>query len=408
MIFEDYHPHPAQERFHREAKRFAAVAAGVRGGKTYAAAREFLKRAYIDRLLKRGPLRYWCAAPTYAIGKVQTRELFDALGGPGGRLVREWRSGDRELTLKGDIAIEFKTTERPETLVAEGLDGVWLDEAARAKEEAWLGGLRLRLTDREGWALFSTTPLGRNWFYHHVVAPAFAGAEDFSAHVWRTVDNIRAPALAAEVERARRELPEAHFRREFEASFDAFVGQVYPEFAFAMHVVESEPQYVAETRYGVDWGFRHPGVVLCLQRDPLGMWTVVEEVVATGLLVVGEGEKNWVSLVRELVERRGRGVMFCDPSAPAYVRAFKQAGLSAKAANHDLLGGIQSVARALHPIDGRPGLAVHRRCRRTIDELIGYRWDPDAVGEYPLKENDHACDALRYALHTPRHRPAFW
>jgi hypothetical protein len=53
-------------------------------------------------------------------------------------------------------------------------------------------------------------------------------------------------------------------------------------------------------------------------------------------------------------------------------------------------------------------LAVHRRCRRTIDELIGYRWDPDAVGEYPLKENDHACDALRYALHTPRHRPAFW
>ncbi|NLH48586.1 MAG: hypothetical protein GX444_08275 [Myxococcales bacterium] len=408
MLFDGYRPHPHQLRFHRESRRFAALAAGVRGGKTYAAAREFIKRVYLDRLRKNGRLHYWCAAPTYAIGKVQTYELFDVLGGLGGTPVSEYHAGDRELWLKGDILIEFKTTERPEALVAAGLDGLWLDEAARAKEEAWLGGLRHRLIDRRGWAVFSTTPLGHNWFYRYIVQKAWTGEPDFSVHSWRTLDNLLIPGLAQEVAQAARELPEIYFRREYEASFDAFVGQIYGEFDPALHIVDREPDEAVETRYGVDWGFRHPGAILCLQRDALGSWMVVEEVVARQVLIASPGETSWAKWARELTARRGAGTFYCDPSAPAYIRHFRQAGLPARAANNDLAGGIQTVAKALHSIAGRPGLVVHRRCRTVIEELLNYRWDPDADGETPLKENDHTCDALRYALHVTAHRPAFW
>lgn len=404
----EYRPHAGQAAFHAEAQRFAIVAAGVRSGKTHAAAREALRRIYRDRAVKRGALRYWCAAPTYAVGKVQQRELFEALGMPGSPLVVEFRKSERELVLRDDIFIEFKTTERPENLVAAGLDGLWVDEAARVKAEAWLGGLRMRLSDRQGWAVFSTTPLGRNWFFRHLVQPAQNGADEFSLHTWTTADNTCVPALVAEVAKARATLPATYFRREYEASFDAFVGQVFAEFDAARHVVGADPARVAETRYGVDWGYRHPGAIVCLQRDRSGRWVVVEEIVASGTLVAADEGESWVSLADELVERRGPGVFYCDPSQPASIRSFRQAGLSARPADNDVAAGIQTVARALHPAGDGPRLVVHRRCVHTVEQLLTYRWDEAADGERPHKENDDACDALRYALHTARHTPAFW
>jgi len=52
--------------------------------------------------------------------------------------------------------------------------------------------------------------------------------------------------------------------------------------------------------------------------------------------------------------------------------------------------------------DGRPRLFIFEACKHTIQEMTGYRWAEgtetrDAKDE-PLKVNDHACDALRYAI----------
>ncbi|MDP8225624.1 MAG: terminase family protein [Candidatus Lernaella stagnicola] len=381
----------------------------MRAGKTHAAAREFLRRIYRDRVVKRGALHYWAAAPTYSIGKVQQRELFTALGGMSGVLLESYRRADRELRLRGGITVDFKTTERPETLVAEGLDGLWVDEAARVKAEAWLGGLRMRLTDRAGWAIFSTTPLGRNWFYRHLVEPALAGDADYSFHTWPTVANAAIQGMAEEVKKAKQRLPEPYFRREYEASFDAFVGQIYNDFSLRLHAVEDDLGPVVETRYGVDWGFRHPGVILVMQRccgDE--RWCVAAEEVHRGVLVAGAGSRTWVSIAKRLVEQYGQGIFYCDPSAPGSIQAFRQAGLAARAANNDVLAGIQRVAGLLAPRDGHVGLVIHRRCTETIREMTSYRWDEHGTGEIPRKEDDHTCDALRYALHTTRHQPAFW
>lgn len=59
---------------------------------------------------------------------------------------------------------------------------------------------------------------------------------------------------------------------------------------------------------------------------------------------------------------------------------------------------------ALRP-DGRRSLYVAPRCIHTIAEYASYQYAPSADGqrdpsEQPLKQNDHALDAARYALHT--------
>ena len=409
MLSSGYTPHAAQAEFHRTAKRFAVLAAGARGGKTHAAAREFLDRIYRkDRPTKTGPLHYWAAAPTYSLGKVMLREIFLALGGQTSPFIRRYGKADREMELIGDVTVEFKTTDRTETLVAVGLDGLWLDEAARAKPDAWLGGLSMRLSDRAGWALFSTTPLGRNWFFDHLVKPAIRGDEGHSFHTWHSTANTAAPALAAEVERQRLVLPAPYFRREYEASFDAFIGQIYEDFDLGLHIVSDPPDNVKETRYGVDWGFRNPGAILALQLDGADCWHVVDEEVHTGVLVDGDSAATWVKLAKAMVARHGDGIFYCDPSAPANIAALRRAGLKPRAANNEVAPGILSVAKAIKPLDNVPGIVVHRGCKTTIDELTTYRWNERAGGEVPLKENDHTCDALRYALHTSKHTPAYW
>ena len=406
MLGLDYKPHPKQAAFHRESKRFASLVAGVRGGKTYAGAREFILRVYEDRARKNGDLHYWCCAPTYAIGKIQQRDLFLALGGQGSPFVLKYKPSLKELYLnggsRGDILVEFKTTERPETLVAAGIDGLWLDEVARMKEEAWLGGLRQRITDRAGWAIFSTTPLGRNWYYSQVIEKALNGDPDYSYHSWFTSDNTAVPGLAEEVEKARKDLPEIYFRREYEASFDAFIGQIYTNFKYHIHITDKRPDKakIVETRYGVDWGVKNPGVILVLQKDSDGIWWLQEEVYQSGVLSTGDMPITWVKIAKKLRDKWGDGRFICDHDAEK-VAHFRRAGLKTQLADKDVVSGIETVAKILEPDEnGIPGIYINSSCKETIREFAGYRWKDSNSKEEPEKENDHAMDAMRYALHS--------
>ncbi len=421
-LFNHYHPHPGQAAFHQLGTRFAVVLAGTRAGKTYAAAREFVRRVYFDRARKSGPLHYWCVAPTYGIGKTQLRELFATLGGETGELVASWAKTERELRLIGEVLIEFKTAERPESLVGVGLDGLWIDEAARLKSEAWLGGLRMRLSDRRGWAIFSTTPLGRNWFYDEVVRRADPDSPiyepDHGLVRFRTVDNTAVPGLADEVEQARRTLPPRYFKREYEADLTSFAGMVFDEFDPDVHVVGPRnrlgltalPRHFAEVRAGVDWGFRNPGAIVVLGRDGDHTWWVIAEDVRRGVPVSTSGGGCWVDIARTLHKRYGIRRFVCDPSGPAFIAAFRRAGLPAYTANNDVGAGVQTVATALHldESSGRPRLLLGPDCGHLAHELSCYSWDEHAEGEQPRKDDDHAIDALRYALHTKPHAPAWW
>ena len=411
-----YEPHEYQRTFHRESERFAALTAGVRGGKTKAASYEFYKRICLDMRSKPrgddGWLRYWLVAPTYAIGRVQFREFTTMLGGIGSRYIKEWRATDRELILPGRVSVAVKSTDNKTSLVAEGLDGYWLDEAARADEESYLGGLRMRVADRLGWSLFSTTPLGRNWFWSYIIKPAWEGVVGYSVHSWRTVDNTAMPSLMAEVEAARLTLPETYFRREFEASFDAFVGQVYAEFQPTLHVVRSAPASTVETRYGIDWGFRNPGVITVNKKDGDGAWWTVQEERASGLDIgdarVPTGD-SWVNRARKIAQTHGaQNVFFCDPSRPDNIAALRKAGLRVQPANNDVLDGIQTISKAIHPVGGRPGYFVLMCCPELIREFLAYRWKDTTAKEEPVKEDDHGPDSIRYALHTKPHKAMSW
>ena len=58
----------------------------------------------------------------------------------------------------------------------------------------------------------------------------------------------------------------------------------------------------------------------------------------------------------------------------------------------DISTGIQAVNNAL----SRSRLYINHNCRYLLTEASAYEWD--ALGDKPVKQKDHACDALRYGV----------
>jgi phage terminase large subunit len=67
-------------------------------------------------------------------------------------------------------------------------------------------------------------------------------------------------------------------------------------------------------------------------------------------------------------------------------------------AKNDVVDGIRETAVAMKT----GAIKIAPTTKNLITELQGYVWDDKLGDEAPLKENDHACDAMRYFVKTMR------
>lgn len=90
-----------------------------------------------------------------------------------------------------------------------------------------------------------------------------------------------------------------------------------------------------------------------------------------------------------------------DPAAAHFTEELYNVGITAWPGNNDVTAGIATVSRLLE--SGQ--LLISDRCKNLLNEITEYRWSEKATEagkDEPVKENDHANDALRYVLHTLR------
>lgn len=436
-LYRQYKPHAGQRRLHAlHDKRFVAVVAGRRGGKTTGMAAEFWRRVFRDYARfkasggtwaepshyggdVKGAVQYWIVAPTYRHTLLMWQALFELLGGTDSPLIVNYNRSENRLWLVGGIKIEARSADTPTHLVGDSLNGVWVDESARVKELAWTDNIKPNLDDRGGWGLFSTTPLGFNWFWREIwertqLGTGEARDERFAAARWTTADNTAIPSLAAEMRLARLMLPKAIFERNYLASFTAFEGKVFSSFTGdSTHVVQSVPYGSLVQRWGgIDWGTGNPGVQLELGLDETGRVWVMREDYAAGLPVAPPSSSPsadcWVNRFKTSRDRRRIDHWWADPSGAGNLLTCTREGLEVYPALNDVQAGIDVLAALLEPVPrakgGRPepGLLIHRSCTNLIRELVSYRWNDS--GEKPVKEDDHTVDALRYGVFTEHHK----
>lgn len=117
-------------------------------------------------------------------------------------------------------------------------------------------------------------------------------------------------------------------------------------------------------------------------------------------------DEELVRDIKDFISYKNVSAIYVDPAAASFKIALQQADLPVIDANNDVLLGIKIVGKF---ISGK-NIAIHRSCSNLRESLQSYAWDPKCAerGEdKPIKKNDHAADALRYAMCTAFPRGEF-
>ena len=234
--------HPGQREIVLNDARFKVLACGRRWGKTRLGALLCLSTA-----MRKG--RAWWVAPSYKMAAVGWRLVTQLAQQVPGATIHK---ADQMIQIPGGGTVQVRSADNPQSLRGEGLDGLVMDECAFTMEAAWTEALRPALSDRLGWALFISTPKGRNWFWRAFVRGQ-EGGEEWKSWQFPTVTN---PYISpSEVEAARLSLPERIFRQEYLAEFIDDAGGVFRHVVdAATATLQSAPTAGHQYAMGVDWG----------------------------------------------------------------------------------------------------------------------------------------------------------
>ena len=384
-----FKPHPKEQVFLDRTERFLVLICGRRWGKTLSAARWALPKILVPGT------RGWVVSKTYDLTMKVLREIHADLA---------WRmklkpstyqrSSPIRMEMPWGSVIEGKSAEIPDRLMGEGLDWLVFDECAACKSRVWDFYLRPTLTDRDGTALFITTPKGYNWVYDLYKR----GMDDDHPEWWSLCspswDN---PHISPEdIEEARLTLTEAAFAQEFGAEFTTYACMVYKEFDRDVHIIPAREMNIHPDwpRYrSIDFGYENPFVCLYIAVDPADRIYVYKEYVKRHVTV----EQHAKHLNQDTTKYE---YTICDPSGASARATLLENGIITLALGTRIQDGLEAVRKQLAiRSDGKPGLFVSSACTETLLEFNMYSYPENALGlgaDVPKKEYDHCMDALRY------------
>mgnify|MGYP003147578275 CR=1 FL=1 len=238
-------PHKGQAEIHKDSSRFRVLAAGRRFGKTRLAVFEALEVAANGG-------RAWWIAPSYKMAAVGWRPI-SRLGAlvPGAKV----KQGERIVEMPAGGSVQVRSADEPDSLRGEGLDYCVLDECAFMNERAWSEAIRPALSDRQGRALFVSTPKGRNWFWR--LYQRGNSEDNWASFSYPTSSN---PYIdKSEIQAASNDLPERIYQQEYEARFLEDGGGVFRRVMQAVNgdTAPTEGRYII----GVDWGRQNDATV---------------------------------------------------------------------------------------------------------------------------------------------------
>jgi len=252
----NYTPHAAQQTILDGMKRYTIIAAGRRFGKSnlcgYLALRELLT----------SNKKIWVVAPNYEL----TKKTFNYIVG---WITRYFPDKSFKVTqspmpkiecFTGSI-LEGKSTENLLSLMGEELDLCIVDEASAMSPLVWEMYLYPTLMNRQGKALFISTPKGRNWFYKLYNKGNKDDAE-YSRFQYTSKDNPTIPNLEKQWEEAKSSLPKAVFDQEYRAWFLSNAASVFRNVELVATSKLMEPEGGHNYVMGVDLGKYHDFTVI--------------------------------------------------------------------------------------------------------------------------------------------------
>jgi phage terminase large subunit len=408
-----YTPHEKQLEIHQSSARFKVLNWGRRTGKSVFAINHTLIEA-----MKR-PGRYWIVAPTYR----QAKNIYWLEVIPQSipkEVIQKKNEQESTVHLINGSVIELKGADNQDSLRGAGIKGLILDEYAFMSPTVWETILRPTLVDSGGWAVFISTPKGFNHFYdlveyasnHDNYLYSHATSYDNPHIPNNEVDDLKADYLA----KGR----EDEFYQEYMAEFRKMTGLVYKQFDRKIHVVDPKevPEYGSHI-LGIDFGYTNPLAAVFVLVDKDDNWWIYDEVYDKELVT-----EQAVNIIQTKMGTNRFTSIIGDSAAAQEISNYNNAGLPVKPCNKtkdSIMSGIRTISDKLKVLEGtgKPKLFISSNCKNIIFEFEAYHYPEERedrnASEMPIKENDHALDALRYlalSVHNTNratvYKPAFY
>ena len=173
-------------------------------------------------------------------------------------------------------------------------------------------------------------------------------------------------------------------------------GLVYPMFGkdcIVEPITEPCERYVIS----MDYGIQNPTAMILWGKQG-DTWYALKEFYHSGRETGSQKtDQQYYDELEKLAGDLPIDCLIVDPSATSFIALVRQNHrFKVRKAINDVVDGIQKTAACLS--NGK--IKICACCERSIQEFGLYSWDDKAVEDTPIKENDHAMDAIRYFVNT--------
>ena len=384
---------PVQSEIFTHPARFRVAVAGRRSGKTtLMVVDSSLAALQIPRAV------VWYVAPTYRMAKEISWDMYKRFIP---RYYLKHAPNESELSFRfvNDSRLVLKGADNPDSLRGAGLDYLAADEFAMIDPKAWTEVLRPALADKQGRALFGTTPKGLNWAYDLFLQGIERSAQWAS---WQITTAQGGIVSEEELAAARASMDLRTYRQEFEASFESLSGRVYDAFDRNEHVKQSVMDTGAELYIGMDFNINPMTAVVAVKAgDQCHVIDAIE--------LMTSHTQEMADVLKSRYPGR-RIIVYPDPSArsrhtnaPGSQTDFtilQNAGFVVDApAKAPLVKDRVNATNALFKdANGRVRCIIHPRAAKLVRALDGLVYREDTNVPDKSSGLDHITDALGYMI----------
>ncbi len=173
-------------------------------------------------------------------------------------------------------------------------------------------------------------------------------------------------------------------------------GLVYPMFTEEKIELDAERQY-RKYMISMDYGTRNPTAMILWGLCDVAWYGFKEYYFNSRVEMTQKTDQEYYDDLCKFAGGLPIDHIIIDPSALSFITLVeKKRRFKVWDADNDVLDGIRHTAQCIS--DGT--IRICKSCENTIKEFGLYSWDEDATEDRPVKENDHAMDAVRYFVQT--------
>lgn len=212
-------------------------------------------------------------------------------------------------------------------------------------------------------------------------------------------------------ERIRHSLSGLFYKRNYLGIWCLAEGAIFDFFDKNIHVVKRPPRAAEYWVAGIDYGVSNNFACVLMgvntghsTQQGIIRWVEKEYVWDSHKQGRQKTNSEYADDVQSFFEPYALKGVYIDPSAASFKVELRKRGITVLDANNEVLDGITFMTSEM----AKGNLYVCQNCPNLIKEIETYVWDikkSEKGEDAPVKKDDHALDALRYALYTHKVTP---